>query len=323
LAGLAGLALAVQVALMGLLFTSLARAWLAFDRAPAHSQPIASDERVASRADRALPRDAPGSAGVQRPRAVLQPAPALRAFRATPRRELVDAGAATRSQRPASASESAIGRLLLLDVRADATGSSVIVAGLDLAAPRELVLWQVNEERRRAAPLAWTSSRADGVFELPRLLLPTRAVRLAVTEADGDPFVAGSAALLDVEALAPQPPHAWIDLAPADADGDAEGGRAQLRVAPDSVAYALVLGDATGRELGRLAIPAAIDPRRAPRPLRFEIEERPLQIARERADGRRSAWSAVPLRRLAVPDLLEVEKSERIEEGAKTVEETR
>jgi hypothetical protein len=129
--------------------------------------------------------------------------------------------------------------------------------------------------------------------------------------------------VLDVEELAPQPPHAWIDLAPADGDADADAGRAQLRVAPDSVAYALLLGDATGRELGRLAIPAAVDPRRAPRPLYFEIEELPLQIARERADGRRSEWSAVPLRRLAVPDLLEVEKSERIEEVAKTVEEPR
>ncbi len=303
LAVLAGLGLALQVAMLGLGVTGVTRAWLALDRPVEHAPPVAAAGEAAPDSHRVEPRATVGARRAGQPRAVPEPVPG--AVRPGPGRWLATEGfgaeTSASSQPPSSAVDPtidpALGRLLLLDVRAPVPGPSVSVSGLDLAAPRDLVLWQVNEELQRAAPLASTSSRVSGLFELPRLLLPTQAVRLVVTAEGEDPLAAASGAVLDLEALDPPPPRAWIDGSPADAESE----RTQLRVAPDSVAYALLLGDTTGRELARLEIPAASDPRRAPALLSFEIDERPLRIAREYADGRRSEWSAVATRRLAVP----------------------
>lgn len=178
--------------------------------------------------------------------------------------------------------------LLLLDVFERPDDPLVAVAGLDRKAPRDLVLWQVDELRRRAAPVVRVRSAADGVFEVERLLLSSRGVRLVATEAGGDPFGPGASHPIDFAPRSLEPSPAWLE--------GPEGNALELVIAPDGRPQVLVLGDDEGRELARVELPARSSLMAAGATTRrpLDLAELPSQIARETPDGRRSSWHPLP-----------------------------
>lgn len=162
-----------------------------------------------------------------------------------------------------------------------------VVRGLDLLAPRPLVLWRLDPGSGRAAVVARGRSGADGRFRFDDVPLPGRGATLVVAGEDESPLAPTAA---EPRALPPRQPAAPVARAGGGADG---AWLVVLGAGPPGGAF--VLADATGRELARVPLPQ--DARAARRSRTLDLaapDPAPLLVAVELADGRRSPWRSVP-----------------------------
>jgi hypothetical protein len=192
------------------------------------------------------------------------------------------AGTTARTSGPAAS-------LYLLDVIERPGDPVVAVAGLDGRAPRDLVLWQVDEGRESAAPLGRVRSTSDGVFGIDRLLLSSRGVRLVVAEAGADPFGVEASEPVDFAPRRLHPSPTWLEAR--------EGHGSELVVAPNVRAQVLVVGDDEGRELARIEVSARAATMTAAATVRHslgDLAQLPSRIANETPEGGRSAWRPLP-----------------------------
>jgi hypothetical protein len=81
----------------------------------------------------------------------------------------------------------------------------VALVGVDEGGPRDLVLWQVDVERRRASPVHRVRSGPDGSFAVERMLLSQRGVRLVAAPLGADPFGPDASNPIDFMPRAPSP----------------------------------------------------------------------------------------------------------------------
>lgn len=136
----------------------------------------------------------------------------------------------------------------LLFARPDEPGVSVV--GLDPGAPRLLDVWQLAPDRP-ARRLGRARSEPDGRFVAEGLLASVRGGDLVVTPAGSDPRAARAgpnvAPLPPERSVASSRPRIWRE--------DPE-----LVVALSGRPERLVLADPAGREIARLALPAALRP---------------------------------------------------------------
>jgi hypothetical protein len=183
-------------------------------------------------------------------------------------------------------------RIQIVSAFATSRDAGVDVVGFDPGAPRDIELWQVDEHLGVVSRVARTRSRPDGGFVAEHLLISQRGVRLVATPVGGDALSVDPSRSMQYAARRHAPPAAWR-----------EGGDLVVGLAP--AAQALVLADASGREVARLEVPAAS---RRGATWRRDIAslgvDAPIaRIARETANDRDPLWHPVPV--AAVPFLEE------------------
>lgn len=197
------------------------------------------------------------------------------------------------------------GNLVLLGLETNASTSAgtssetteLRLLGIDRGAPRSLVLWEIDSRTGRAAELAWVESEADGAIRADSLLLPASAFSLVVAPVGSAPFGEHASAPLEVAALPPEPVQAWVQRS----TGASVESSQELFVVAIGGAFTLVLGDAEGRELAQLPVPAATFTQRAVRMLRFEVGTDARKVLRALPDGRRSSWREIGVRAESQP----------------------
>lgn len=165
-------------------------------------------------------------------------------------------------------------------------GALQLADGLDLAGPRDLVLWRIDPESGRAAVLAESRSGDDGRFQFDRLLLPDSGATLVVTPLGADPNGPTASLSLDSTQRIPPPPPAWVV--------GRRSGAVDVRVVPGPGATVWVSPE---REIA--AQPVVFEgpgrSRRTGRLIRLpELENgEGWVVAQSLPDGRRSEWRPV------------------------------
>lgn len=172
-------------------------------------------------------------------------------------------------------------------LRADAPPDGILsspVRGLDTGAPRALVLWRMDGERRVRVADGW--SAADGSLHFPDVLVPDSSVQLMLTAAEEGP--AG------LDRSAPDEVQLGGLRAPQVRTTRDVHGKPGLRVTASHSLGAVVVADAGGLEIARVELSRVPFPGR--RLLDVPLAEGAagtFLVAQELPDGSRSAWQLI------------------------------
>jgi hypothetical protein len=222
-----------------------------------------------------------------------------------------DAASRAKGNDPATAERDASGASAALGGSAEAAGPRAIyvlaeapgegristqVSGVDTGAPRELVLWRVQDGRR--VRLADGFSTSDGALHFPAVLVPDR-LELVVSAAEAGPEGADESDSARVQAGALRPPQLELRRAP--------DGALAIRVAASRALGSVIFANPAGDEIARVPVPGAPIPARRVLDVRLPADRvrGEILVAHELPDGARSAW-----RPYAIPPALPASEPE-------------
>jgi hypothetical protein len=167
---------------------------------------------------------------------------------------------------------------------ADAPGEdrlSTRVRGIDTGAPRELVLWRVQEGRR--VRLAHGFSSSDGALHFPEVLVPDE-LELLVTAAEAGSAGTDESDPTRIQAGGLRPPQLEMRRS--------KDGALAIRVAASRALGSVIIASPAGDEIARIPLPRAPSPARQVLDVRLPADRvrAEILVAHELPDGARSAW---------------------------------